>query len=1160
MLLDNLREITMKIDTLLEKTKYPSKKFLLIILTVWLSILFPMGSQGATTIDVIPDFYRSPGISPDREYIGQNFHEYIDPFSGALQLHYIDIQIPGNGGFDLKVERSYNSSSINWITPFNRSSLAGLGWTLHFGRVIKGINLGGICINDNPNTVSNNPVLELPDGSRQILAFTGKSSPLLLTTQRWRADCIGVGTGLTVYAPNGTYYDMSQQVIEMGESSWYPKKITDRNGNFITITYVSNTTAEIASVKASDGRILNFTYAGVGTTSHRVTSIDAGEGQIYYYDYTAIPGVLGGYYLTAVRQPDGRKWQYTYNNLLPNYQAGSYFLKQVTYPEGGSISYLYDFVYFDPQNINPPGRSVVIAKKADSLGGTWSFTYSPGAIGEYDKTVVNSPSGATTYNHIGPNYSKYGTVWMVGLLMKKQIGSIQTETYTWDKQKISDENNFRPTGLFISKFDEEVDAPIMTGKTITRDGASYQTTYSQFDSYGNPQTVTQSGPNGGNRTTTLSYFIDATKWIINQVKNESFSGSSTSRSFDARGNLTILTQNGITTRHTYDSSGNMASTTFPRGLVHSYSDYKRGTPQSEIQPEGINISRTISNAGNLLMERNGEGNVTNYNYDTSNRLISIRPPLGNVTTIAYSPSYSTEIKKTATRGSLQQITTFDGFSRPTSIVLGGITYTYRYDALGRCIFTSNPNSSAGTTYQYDMLDRVTKTTHADGTSQTMAYGAGNRKVTDERGYTTTYAYRAYGDPAQQLLMSVSAPIAAANISLSRNSVDLVTKIIQNGKTRQYGYNSNYYLTSVTYPETGTTTYGRDLAGNMTSRQVGSSGVTTYTYDNQNRLYNVDYPRGTEFVTHTYTKTNKLKTVTSLNAARNFTYDANDNLKVDALTIEGYALQAKYNYNTNDQLISMIYPYSSQSVSFSPDVFGRPTQVSNYVTNVKYWPSGQVQEILYDNGATTKYGQNTRLWPSYFQASKSKVYTNSQYTYDGVGNLTAIADATDTNYRRTLGYDAINRLTTAGGPWGSGSIVYNGSGDITRQTFGSSSLWNYTYDSSNRLSQISGTQPATLTYDAYGDVQSDGRYYYVYDDVPNLRCASTTTPCSSSAYKTEYIYDGLNHRASVNQAGVKTYEFYDNKGQILVELNPKTKRLVEYFYLGNQRVAQRVTTP
>lgn len=61
--------------------------------------------------EVQPDFYREPGIYPHRNYIRPSANEHIDPFTGALQLHYVDIHLPGNGGFDLNVVRSYNSAS-----------------------------------------------------------------------------------------------------------------------------------------------------------------------------------------------------------------------------------------------------------------------------------------------------------------------------------------------------------------------------------------------------------------------------------------------------------------------------------------------------------------------------------------------------------------------------------------------------------------------------------------------------------------------------------------------------------------------------------------------------------------------------------------------------------------------------------------------------------------------------------------------------------------------------------------------------------------------------------------------------------------------------------------------------------------------------------------
>ena len=57
--------------------------------------------------DLQPDYYAEPGLNPQHDYLNQNASEFIDPFSGTLQRQYIDLLIPGNGGLDIKIQRSY---------------------------------------------------------------------------------------------------------------------------------------------------------------------------------------------------------------------------------------------------------------------------------------------------------------------------------------------------------------------------------------------------------------------------------------------------------------------------------------------------------------------------------------------------------------------------------------------------------------------------------------------------------------------------------------------------------------------------------------------------------------------------------------------------------------------------------------------------------------------------------------------------------------------------------------------------------------------------------------------------------------------------------------------------------------------------------------------
>ncbi|QKT04139.1 hypothetical protein HUS23_10095 [Ectothiorhodospiraceae bacterium 2226] len=354
------------------------------------------------------------------------------------------------------------------------------------------------CVNQDHGKTTDNPVLELPDGSRQLLTYTGATTPLMVSAQRWRVDCLPNSGGVIAYSPDGMRYEMTQ-LVNLGETTfvpaWYTRKITDPNGNTATVNYLSNSSPQIQSVTTSDGRSISFTYADSGLTTRRITRISASGGQVYEYSYTALSGVTGVFLLTGVRRPDGTSWGYAYNTALYTTVPGKFSISRVTYPQGGSISYEYAHVFFDPAN--SASRTAAVSRKVASTGGTWTFQYAPGTNGALDTTTVNTPAGQIVYRHVGPHAVSYGSTWMVGLLMSKQYANLQTETYRWAKQRLSSETYSRP-GVFWSKTDpNETNAPLLAEKVIGRNGATYRTTYSDFDAYGNPRTISEAGPMGG---------------------------------------------------------------------------------------------------------------------------------------------------------------------------------------------------------------------------------------------------------------------------------------------------------------------------------------------------------------------------------------------------------------------------------------------------------------------------------------------------------------------------------------------------------------------------------------------------------------------------------------------------------------------------------------
>ncbi len=188
----------------------------------------------------IRDYYSEPGLNPFKDALNQSLNEHIDPFSGTLQLKYTDISVPGNGGMDININRVYVSLQE---TSLPLLGINGVGWTMHFGRIVTpqrnadkicSQRLFAVSTNDNPS-------LELPDGGRELLVLNSISNDgSLITRSNWKAQCVAGQSGMLVTSPDGTKYTMSHGTSLQGEPSWMTTRIEDVHGNWIRIDYATN--------------------------------------------------------------------------------------------------------------------------------------------------------------------------------------------------------------------------------------------------------------------------------------------------------------------------------------------------------------------------------------------------------------------------------------------------------------------------------------------------------------------------------------------------------------------------------------------------------------------------------------------------------------------------------------------------------------------------------------------------------------------------------------------------------------------------------------------------------------------------------------------------------------------------------------------------------
>ncbi len=170
-----------------------------------------------------------------------------------------------------------------------------------------------------------------------------------------------------------------------------------------------------------------------------------------------------------------------------------------------------------------------------------------------------------------------------------------------------------------------------------------------------------------------------------------------------------------------------------------------------------------------------------------------------------------------------------------------------------------------------------------------------------------------------------------------------------------------------------------------------------------------------------------------------------------------------------------------------------------------------------------------------------------YSHDANGNVTAISYLINSTKNKTFGYDALDRLTAATGPWpssGSLSYTYDSVGNRLTEggTLGSSA---YTY-SDNLLTDITGAKNKTFSYDANGNTITENNRLFTY--AQNNRLIQVT---ENSATLGTYTHDGQGRRVKKVAGGQTTYFFYDQQSRLIAESNGTGTISTEYVYLPDR---------
>lgn len=1164
----------------------------------------------------LPDVYAQAGIDSNRTYQEPLQDVEVDPFTGKLHITTTDLSVPLSGGETFEITRSYTSSD----KPLTPHSLLGKGWIMHFGRIIAGsTNCTG-----NSTVASDNPVLELPDGSRRVFFVPSQASStfgdhypplygttrLYVTQDHWIATCDVYAPDLfIVRSPSGTKYEMKK--VNLREKEWYVTKITYRSDEQVRITYhadnsndvflVAKQYALVDKVYLPNGKSVEFNYRNYyynNVTNVLIWRI-VYDGRAWEYMYDTLVGGSFNNWLTHVVRPDGSRWSFIPHLYGGNYQKWN--MAKATNPYGGEIGVAYEGKQFSPASHGVTSVVQKITRTEDlsrgTPGGTWSYQYEPGypyAAGALDKTTITGPLNRIVVSHYGYQaVASNGEIWRLGLLKQRLICGLtvsscssaaasRVEDYEWGKLKVSTENVQLTRGMY----GYDAYKPILTQHSISQDGDNFKTIYASHDAYGNPWDISEIANDGGEYKKRVERVNKLTRWVIGLTGNETHydvygvEDFSVQRDYTPVGYLLSETQYGVRTEFGHYASGDLEYEKDAKSHKTVYKSYVAGIPQRIERPEGVVETQVVNSSnGTITSKTDPHGNKTIYHYDSMLRVKEIDYPVGYSEFSAWNvdnykhilSSVTTKGPARAGNGPYRETNYYNGLGLVYKKVVEdtqkgiAVTVKYGYDAEGALTFKSLPNNTTkGAQYRFDTLGRLKTMTSADGYTIRHEYLAGSKeKVTDQRNHVTEYTYRSFGRPENRQLVYIDAPEGVAfQIQPDKLGNIRTIKEVGSNTVRNYHYDTHLHLEWRDDPETGRTRFYPDIVGNRGGRKVADSPITDYVHNDLDRLERVDHSpeSGLPDIVYDY-DLDRLRSVSYGDVVRSYDYDGMNRIKSEKLSI-----------GIGENAVEYV-------VSYHYDDYGTLSVIT--------YPDGE--EVTYNPDALMRkrtvggYAGPITYWPS-GQVKRidfsNGVFAEFQQWENSLLMKDVSVKKADQSTLLSLGYvyDPARNLKA-----------------ITDSVEAASAPWELRYDGVNRLSHAEGIF-GTLDYgyNTKGDIESitlngtlvtDYRYsattglleeltgaaqssysYDVYGNIDSVgqnsyRYAEDGTMVGAGINgEVVFGYDGEGRLAYKRKQDEATHFFYNHAGDLLYEHNLKDRTKKKFYRLNGQLIATKLYAP
>ncbi|MTV40551.1 RHS repeat-associated core domain-containing protein [Duganella radicis] len=683
------------------------------------------------------------------------------------------------------------------------------------------------------------------------------------------------------------------------------------------------------------------------------------------------------------------------------------------------------------------------------------------------------------------------------------------------------------------------------------------------------------------RTSSQTYYANGQLFTTYVEPDDVRVKLATTYAYDIRGNLNNTTI-------TSGATGNAAITT--RGVSTNYGTYAQ-FPLTSTDSLNQKTSRSyISDFGVIQSYTAPSSDIYRYTYDSFGRKSAAYPPAG-VTYRGWVYSYCVGVNNgTATcpanaayviQRSVNsdaainlepwQKTYFDLAEREVRSETQGFDGTSvirkdtEYDELGRVYRSSRPyyanQPQQWTYFEYDDLNRVTKTTGPDGAVVTTEYDGLTTKVTNPLRQTRTTIKNNVG------LIAQVEDAVGSTLKYEYDAHGNLSKTTDpKGNVTQMTYDAYGHKTSMIDPDLGTWLYEYNAVGALVKQTSPKGQVTTYAYDVLGRLTSRTEPDLTSTWAYDDCRAGSLCHVKSDNGyVKDLTYNSLGDVTTEAINTsatERYI--ASRSFDANLRLDTMTYP-TGLKIKFIYTSNGYVKELRNADTSALYWQAnamdaeGHLTQQTYGNNVVTQQvfdpatGRTKTI-----AAGAGNTVQNLSFTYDVNGNVLTRADANQSLSESFL-YDTLNRLT-------SNTVNSSGAGVVT-QTYGYDSIGNitsrsdtgtYTYGAVNlrphAVDHIAMVDGGTrqYSYDAVGNLIQEVQRDASNNVIPAKGRTETWTSfnmpltLSSQASTASFVYGPDHQRIKMTADGTTTtYINPGNAGGLLYEKDVKSNGTVEH---------------